>query len=290
MDNLQIRFGEPADAAQIADLFPRSSRPDVAQLLICGCKGASEYIRMQLAAGVRNAESAYFVAQGPGRIIGAVELRRRSNGLFLNHIAVHHNYRGQRVGAVLFSTAVTMSGVNSGQIGLDVFHDNVSALHWYSRLGFATTTSAEFIELAPPGGADEDPAYVSALPQADLCQERFGFSRFDLITGNGTFSVGRIGETWFRLIDLAAIGSPSVFATLKLLDPARRIFAIVPASSAPPAQVVRLLATAHRMGAEIAHLMSSLSDDCQKSRGHVSVRATDHPFSSCAGGRRCGPS
>ena len=258
MDSLDIRFAEPADAGQIADLLATSSRPDVAQLLICGCKGASEYIRMQLAAGVRNAESAYFVAQAPRGIIGAVELRRRSNRLFLNHIAVHHNYRGQRVGAVLFLAAVRMSVVNSGQIGLDLFHDNVRALHWYSRLGFATMTSAEFLELAPPSAADEEPAYAAGLPQANLCQERFGFSRFDLITGKGTFSAGRIGETWFRLTDVAAIGSPSVFAALKLLDPARRIFAVVPASSAPRAQVVRLLATVHRMEADISEVLTHL--------------------------------
>jgi hypothetical protein len=243
---------------------------------------------MQLAYHVPSSESAYFVAQSTGGIIGAAELRRQPNRLFLNDIAVHQNYRGKGVGATLLSAAVQTSGVSSGQIGLDVFHDNVRALQWYCRLGFAISTSAEFVEVGPPSEAEEEPAYLSGLPQADLCQERFGFSRFSVITMKGTFSVGRIGDTWFRLTDIAALGSPSVFASLRLLDPARRIFAIVPASSAPPAQVVRLLATTHRMRAEIPHLLSSLSDDCQKSQGRVSVHTTDHPFSSCAGDRRCG--
>jgi ribosomal protein S18 acetylase RimI-like enzyme len=266
MDGIQIRLAEPRDAAQIANLFSSGFRPDFVQLLIYGCRGASEYIRMHLASGVPTAESAYFVAQAPGGIIGAAELRRQSNGLLLNYIGVHPGYRGQRVGAILLSAAVGMSGVSSGQIGLDVLHDNVRALQWYSRLGFATRTSADFLDLAPPGGADEGPAYVSGLPQADLCQERFGFSTFNLITRKGTFSVGRIGDTWFRLTDLAAVGNPAIFTALNLLDPGRRIFAVVPASSVPPAQVVRLLAKTHRMEAEIPHLMSSLADDCQKSR------------------------
>ena len=266
MDGIQIRFAEPKDAAQIADLFCSAFRPDFAQLLIYGCRGASEYIRMQLAPGLAPAESAYFVAQARGDIIGAAELKRQSNRLLLNYISVHLGYRGQRVGVTLFSAALRMSGVNSGQIGLDVLHDNVSALQWYSRLGFATRTSAEFLELAPPSGVDKEPAYVSGLPQADLCQERFGFSKFNLITGKGTFSVGRIGDPWFRLTDLAAVGNPAIFAALNLLDPKRRIFAVVPASSAPLAQVVRLLAKTHRMEAEIPHLMSSLSGDYQKSR------------------------
>lgn len=266
MDGIQIRLAEPTDAVQIVDLFSGGFRPDLVRLLIYGCKGAAEYIRMQLAPAVPTTESIYIVAQVSGRIIGAAELRRQSNRLLLNYIAVQPGCRGQSVGAILFSAAVRMSGVNSGQIELDVLHDNVAALRWYSRLGFTTRTSAEFIELAPPGEVDEEPAYVSGLAQADLCQERFSFSQFNLITGKGTFSVGRIGDTWFRLTDLAAVRNPTVFAALNLLDPGRRIFAVVPESSVPPAQVVRLLAKTHRMEAEIPHLMSSLSNDCQKTR------------------------
>lgn len=266
MGCIQVRPAEPKDAELIADLFLRISHPDVAQLLICGCKGASEYIRMQLSSRFPIPESAYFVAHVPDKIIGAVELRRQPNRLFLNHIAVQQRYRGKGVGAVLFSTAVKMSGLSSGQIGLDVFHENTGALRWYIRLGFTIRTSAEFIEIAPPCETDGAPAYISGLPQADLCQERFGFSKFNLITRTGTFSVGRIGDTWFRLTDLAAVDSPSIFVALNSLDPGRRVFAIVPASSAPLAQVVRLLAKTHRMEAEIPDLMSSLSGDYQKSR------------------------
>ena len=265
MGGIQIRFAEPGDAAQIADLFSSGFPPNFTQLLIYGCRGASEYIRMQLTSGIPTVESAYFVAQAQGCIIGAAEIRRQSNMLLLNYIGVNPEYRGQRVGAILFSAAVGLLGVSTGEIGLDVLHENTRALQWYTRLGFATRTCADFIELAPPGGTDEVPAYVSGLPQADLCQERFGFSNFNLSTRRETFSVGRIGDTWFRLNHLAAVGSPAVFATLNQLDPGRRIFAVVPASSAPPAQVVRLLATTHRMEAEIPHLMFSLSDDYQKS-------------------------
>jgi ribosomal protein S18 acetylase RimI-like enzyme len=269
MDGIQVRFAEPRDAPQIADLFSRGFRADVAQLLVYGCRGASEYIRMQLASAVSTAESAYFVAQTANGIIGAAELRRQPDRLFLNYIAMDPSHRGQGVGAILLLAAVGMSGVSSGQIGLDVLHDNVRAQQWYCSLGFVTRTSTEFLEIAPPGGADVGAAYVSGLAQADLCQGRFGFSKFNLVTKKGTFSVGRIGDTWFRLTDLPALWDPEVFAALNLLDPGRRIFAVVPASSVSPAQVVRLLAKTHRMEAGIQHVMAFLSDDCQKSREHV---------------------
>jgi predicted N-acetyltransferase YhbS len=267
MGDIQIRFAEPGDAEQIASLFASSFCQDRADLLIYGCRGASEYIRMQLECLIPSRESTYFVAEKPGDgVIAAVELRRRSNGLLLNYIAVRAHHRKQHLGGMLFSAAVAMSGMSSGQIALDVFHDNVLASQWYSRLGFQTSASTEFVELAPPCEADDGLAYVSGLPQADLCQERFGFSQFNFITRKGTFPVGRIGDTWFRLTDLAAVGSSAIFAALDLLDTGRRIFAVVPASSVPPAQVVRVLAKTHRMEANIPHLMSLLSDDYQKSR------------------------
>jgi len=266
MDGIETRFAEPEDASQIADLFRGGFQPDIAQLFIYGSKGAPEYIRMQLAPGIPPAESAYFVAQTADGIAGAAELRRRPDWLLLNYIAVRPSYRGQGIGAILFAAAVGMSGVRSGRIELDVLDHNVQALRWYGRLGFAATTSSDYLDLAPPRGGEESPAYVAGLPQADLSQERFGFSKFQIVTGNGTFSVGRIGDSWFRLLDPAAAGSRAVFTALDRLDPGRRIFAVVPASSPRPAEVIRLLAKTHRMEIEIARLTSSLSNDCQKSR------------------------
>jgi hypothetical protein len=182
----------------------------------------------------------------------------------LNYIAVHPAHRGQRVATHLFSEAVKMAGVGSGQIALDVFHDNIPALRWYGSLGFKSVTALEFLELAPPASARQARAYVSGLPQADLCQARFGFSTVNLNSGDGAFPVGRIGDTWFRLTDPAAVSNSAIFTALNLLDPRRRIFAIVPPSSVPAAQVVRRLAKTQRMEVEIPHLMSSLSHDRQE--------------------------
>lgn len=262
---METRFAEPRDAARIAELFSSSFHPDQAQLLIYGCKGAAEYVRMQIAAAIPNAESAYFVAHAPDGLIAAAELRRRPGGLLLGYIAVDPCHRGRRAGAALFAAAGGMSGVNSGRIGLDVFHDNLRARDWYTRLGFVPTAAAEFVELQPPREADDGSAYVAGLPQADLCQERFGFSRFDLITRQATVSVGRMGDDWFRLTDPDAAGSPVVFRALRRLDPRRRIFGVLPADSAPPAQVLRLLAKTYRMETDIAHLRFALTNDRQES-------------------------
>jgi GNAT superfamily N-acetyltransferase len=265
MDDLQVRLAAPADAAQIVTLFCGGFRPQVAQLLIYGCSGAPEYIRMQLAPVVPHAESAFYVAQAAEHVVGAVEMRKQPESLFLNYIVVDPGHRGHGIGAVLLSTAVRMSGVCTGRIELDVLQDNARALSWYGRLGFATRASTDFVELAPPSREQDERVYVAGLPQADVCHERFGFSTFQLHTRTGVVTVGRIGEAWFRLTDPATVRNPSVFAALSRLDSRRRIFGVLPAASTPAAQIVRILAKTHRMDVEIPRLMAVLSHDHEKS-------------------------
>jgi ribosomal protein S18 acetylase RimI-like enzyme len=260
MDGLQIRFAAPDDATAIAWLFCRSFSPEVAQLLTYGCKGAPEHIRRQVEAGIPNNESVYLVAESPQGVVGAVELRRSPGRHFLNYIAVSPACRGNRVGTTLFLKALKMAGAASGQLALDVLQDNEAALRWYTRLGFQTKSAADFVELATPGATVGPSGFLAGLPQADVCQECFGFSSFSLITADRTFAIGRIGDSWFRLTDRAAAGDPAILGALKLLDPARRVFAILPASSAPASQVVRILARTERMEMEIPALISSLSE------------------------------
>jgi len=162
------------------------------------------------------------------------------------------------MGTNLLAAALRMSDVGVGQISLDVFDDNAQALKWYGRLGFQIRQTSELIEIMPPMTPSEWRAYLSDLPQADLCQERFGFSRFNLVTVQRTWSIGRIGDGWFRLDDAAALGDASVFAALRALDPRRRIFAAVPQFSVAPTIEARLLATTHRMEAEISQVLHTI--------------------------------
>ena len=266
MQEIRVRFAESTDAEEIAALFFGSFPPQVGQLLIYGAKGAPGFIRAQVGAGPSHAASAYFVAEIGGAKAGAAEFRRQPNALLLNYIAVVPACRGRGVGATLLLCALKALGATSGRIELDVLEDNTRAMGWYRRLGFEAGAASDLLELRPPGGAPDDAAYVEELPQADVCQGRFGFSEFRLIVRGGVFRAGRIGHEWFRLTDPAAVASPSVFAALERLDPRRRIFAVVPGGSVAEAQVVRLLAKTRRMKAEIASLLSSLSHDCQKSR------------------------
>jgi GNAT superfamily N-acetyltransferase len=261
MMDLVFQSAEPAQSEQIAKLFHDGFHADVGQLLIYGCSGASEHIRMQLSSGVTPTESAYYVASVAGEVAGAVELRRRTDGLFLNYIAVQAAHRGHRVGTKLLASVVKMAGRDSGVFGLDVLCDNVTALNWYLRLGFKTTSVTAMFEVTAPAGNGDELLYASEVAQADLCQQRFGFSRLNVVTRDGILAVGRLGECWFRLTDIRAISNPSLYAMLKRVDPARRVFAVLPESAVPAQQVSRVLARTQRMEIQIPDLIDALKND-----------------------------
>lgn len=255
MKAISVRPAQDGDAASIARLFHENFRSEVAQLFIYGSSGAAVYIRMQLACP--SCESAYFVAHTVDAVIGAAEFRRQPGGLLLNYIAVNTDHRHLAVGSTLLLSAIHMMGFSSGLIRLDVLEDNDAALRWYKKLGFIPTGSSEFLEITRTTAATVSTAYVSGLPQADVCHERFGFSSFNLITASGPLSVGRMGDAWFRISDAAAIGMSEVYAALNKLDPERRLFAILPASGRP-IPGAKLIARTLRMQTEIEQLLRVL--------------------------------
>ena len=89
MDDIAFRRAEGADAPFIAELFCTGFSPAVAELLIYGCSGAANYIRMQIASHALHSASAYFVAHTSDHVLAAVELRLAPDRLFLNYIGVH---------------------------------------------------------------------------------------------------------------------------------------------------------------------------------------------------------
>jgi ribosomal protein S18 acetylase RimI-like enzyme len=261
MTNLLFQVAQPEHAGQVAKLFREGFHEDISQLFIYGCRGASEYIRMQLTSGVTPTESAYYVAANGVEIAAAAELRRRPEGLFLNYIAVDRAHRGHRVGTKLLATALSMCGDQCGAFGLDVLCANTTALNWYLRLGFKTTSVTAMVEVtASPGNRDE-PVYFAEAAQADLCQQRFGFSRFSVVTREGTFPVGRLGDAWFRLTDVRAVSHSSLVAALGRVEPSRRVFAVLPDAAVPAAQVTRVLTRTQRMEIAIPDLIEALRND-----------------------------
>ena len=116
-----------------------------------------------------------------------------------------------------------------GEMVLDVFEDNEPAVAWYTRLGFEERDVLAWWEcgLGEQAGtkADEE-GTVSGVPEANVCHEAFGFSQLRVAGATGSYMVGRLGERWWRVTDLAILDDPSAMAVLGSLGPDRRILAL----------------------------------------------------------------
>lgn len=261
---VEVESAQPSDARAIAHLFVGSFDADFIQLVPWGCFGAAEFIRMQITVADSLAESVYLVAREQKVVIGAAEMRRTSDGLFLNNIAVHPEHRGKGTGAALLAAGLALWDRKSGNIGLDSLEGNDRAENWYRRLGFVTKQCTEFAEVSPPRQAPVHFPWLSGLPQAELVQQQFGFSSFTIHTPSPV-SIGRIGSSWYRLTDPGAVRDPAVFATLRAFDANRRFLAVLPASVIPADQRIRVLARLHRMEASIPQILARLVEPNAKS-------------------------
>lgn len=258
ISRIEVQRAQPSDARDIAELFASSFDANFMELVPCGCFGAAEFIRMQIGVHPSVAESVYLIAREGAVAIGAVEMRRCADGLFLNNIAVHPEHRGRGTGAALFAAGLAVWDTRAANVGLDSLEGNDRIEDWYRRLGFVTKQCTEFAEVSPPRQAACHPLWLSALPQAELAQQRFGFSSFTIHTGRPV-SVGRVGSSWFRLTDPEAVRDPAVFATLRAFDANRRFLAVLPASDMPAEQRIRVLARLHRMEADIPQVLAGLA-------------------------------
>jgi hypothetical protein len=94
------------------------------------------------------------------------------------------------------------------RLELDVFAHNISAIRWYQGLGlqetgrFAWHTLSRLPKGLPGDGLEH--VRVRGIAQAEVTQATFGFSEFQVETPDRSYTVGRLGDGWYRLRDAAA--------------------------------------------------------------------------------------
>jgi len=258
MNQIVIRSAKQADAACVARLFCADFAPQVGQFMIYGCKGATTYIANQITAGAKVSKSVYYVAQDADRIVAALELCRGPQMLHLNYIGVEAAQQGKRIGSRLLCEAIRLSGIGVGKFSLDVFDDNPRAMNWYQHLGLKVQQSSDIVEVRTVGKTMDNAAFLADIPQADLCQACFGFSKFTLVTARQSYTIGRIGDDWYRLNDQNGVDDSDLFRALSVLDPHRRIFLIAPRCSIPEQNIAQWFIQVHRMHADIAQVINKL--------------------------------
>lgn len=261
MSDMSFRPAETSDARAIVDLATSGFPEERRALFVYACAGAEAFVRGHIALSSTIAERRYWVAPGAsGDVKAVVDLLRLADVIHLAYIAVTPSQRGLRLGPRLLLYALQQWHVSARTLQLDVFTDNDVAAPWYDRLGFETTSETTWFRAGPTPEADPGVSggYIAGLPPANAVHAQFGFSEFAVQTSGARYSVGRIGDAWFRLTDATALDDPELRAALRSLDPQRGLLVLAPPESKLHERGFVEVATSQRRRVPLEALMSRL--------------------------------
>lgn len=187
-------------------------------------KGVDRYLANLVAYPALQPDHELWGAWDGDRLLGYAHCRALAGSWHLNQIAVLPAAQGHGVGRLLWGRFVQSGRERSCPLlSLDVETGNTLAIEWYRRQGLQKDGTTWRWELplrqdrtSPPNGQIS----LSGWEQAQAWQEMYGFSQFSLSCGEQTWTVGRLGDRYFR-IDRPL--PEAVSAALADLDPDRRL-------------------------------------------------------------------
>jgi len=257
--SVDIRFAGADDVDVIMALVLKSFGPELTDRLIYGCSGFPSYMRDQIEVPGARADIKYLVALADGHLAGFAEILCRPPHLFLNYICADKERNIKGLGSSLLKQSLRMLGAEDYRsMILDVFADNALAVRWYDKLGFIETGRNRWWDIPLEEGNGQ--GYLSQFPQARLCQERFGFARFQVLTAKQVYEVGMLGKNWFRITRPEILQDHDALAVLASVDANRRLLAILPEYFSPRDHGVDAseLATSLRMEGNCPDIMRNL--------------------------------
>ena len=225
---MNVRRAAPGEGKTIARLLRESVPMSLRELSIWSSRRACCYAEHCIERARDAAAPVFYLLINGAEPAGVAEFRSLGGTAFLNHIGVSPRWRGQGLGRWLLRQAATdfLRRRPWPAISLDVDPKNHHAFDWYRRLGM--TTQAETFWHAgvlDPLARPEEAGVIAGWESAERTHQRFGFSRFRVVTPLGRHEVGRMGREWFRLGE-DAWRDPGVPAALGRLDAARRVLLI----------------------------------------------------------------
>lgn len=245
---------DTTDSEQIVDVIRRGFEPRLLEAMIYGCHGVANFVEDHIRLGPYSPYMYVVVKASDRRLMAAAEFRITTGTLFLNYIAVSPDAQGQGLAASMIGYAAC-EALQEGlkRFSLDVFTTNTKALALYTRLGLLPEMDRTFW-VCRTGDDPPKPGFTSPdFSQAESTQLRLGFSEFTLQSNAEAVRIGRLGRTYFR-VPIESFGTNNGWlATLRALDPSRRLLVI---SSLPPpglSQSSSLVST-RRMGMELKDL------------------------------------
>ena len=258
---LAFRKAERKDLIQIGKLIRSGFSPRYIEMMIWGCRGAEKYLADLIDIENTICDISNYVGIIDDKIVAVTQLKRNISDrtLHLNYICTDQAYRKKNVGSKLLLHSITEESNIFEHMALDVFLDNAIASRWYSDLGFNALATREWLVISTKI-LDSRVGYVSGLPQSNCCFEEYGFSQFMLSTDKGNYSIGILGENYYRLADVKIIEDLVGISTLFKLAPNREILLIAenPTIKNTQVKINKVAATVH-MTTDVNNLIGKIN-------------------------------
>ncbi len=163
------------------------------------------------------------------QLVGYAHFRALPESWHLNNIAVAPTWRRQGIGSRLWAQWLELGHSRGYRTAtLDAKPDNIEALQWYRRQRFEEVSTTWVYAKDLP---ETSPPLTGCCPalldwdSAEAWQTAYGFSRFRLRHGQREWTIGRLGDIWFRTTAALPL---CLEQALRLLDHARRLLILSP--------------------------------------------------------------
>jgi N-acetylglutamate synthase-like GNAT family acetyltransferase len=220
---------------------------------VIGCSGLGVFLKDQIAAGPPNR---FLVAECDGSLAGMSSWRRQNESLHLNYLYVLPQMQGRGIGRALLDTGLIFrESMDVQWLAVDVHDDNQRARAWYESLGFTPTERRLVVEASIPSARRPATNEWSSTFHEEGIREhaRYGFSSFTLKTAEGSYVVGRLGASLFRVTSCSIVHDSIAMEALHSLDPKRALlcFATVEEFQADPGRYGHTLGATERLVASL---------------------------------------
>jgi hypothetical protein len=243
----ETRLAAPDDADAVAailrDGVPRIST-GLLERAIYSCDGYATYLRDLIACQRQGENTFLYVHTDDEVIVGFAEFRKTPGVLFVTNVFVVPGYRDRFLYWKLVSVAMQGRVEPDCNVLFDTPESNVRVYKGYRSLGAVPVEEIVWLEGELGEGEETGPVRpcFSGLAEASVVHQRYGFSRFEVLTGKGSYVVGRLGRWYFRCSDLAITRNGDALEMLHGLDAGRRLLCITTRDAINKAQGEALVA------------------------------------------------
>lgn len=252
---------EPAragDGARIARLLGGAYPPSLLGITVWSSPKIARYVEDLLHGAVPDEDPMFGVIRRRGTIAGAIYLRRIDGSIFVDSVCADEAARRDQLTNLLILRSMLDYAREHplAWVAFDVFESKRTVRAWLRRIIGGRELHRRTwwrIPLPPAGRSD---AGTSGLDEADRNHARWGFSKFQVVTAKGRYSVGRLPGRYFRVDDPEGARDPHLLLLLASLDPSRELLAA--GETSPPSPGSRRIDTLIRSRVAFEELIGRL--------------------------------